>query len=112
MLPKLLLLYKLAQQCEKGKHASIASAASFPFTMNEIKQSFAEVATFRQKLFIWLLDQISGSLGLRRLLPRLSGRPPQLPEIGQSSQIPRNRNPYLPQQAVSSEFVTRGIRSL
>jgi hypothetical protein len=44
MLPKLLLLYKLAQQCEKGKQASIASAAHFPFTMNEIKRSFAQVA--------------------------------------------------------------------
>jgi hypothetical protein len=44
MLPKLLLLYKLAQQCEKGKHASIASAADFPFTMNEIKRSFAKEA--------------------------------------------------------------------
>jgi hypothetical protein len=39
-----LLLYKLAQQCEKGKQASIASAADFPFTMNEIKRSFAQVA--------------------------------------------------------------------
>jgi hypothetical protein len=48
MLPKLLLLYKLAQQSEKGKHASIASAANFPFTMNEIKRSFAEVAIFRE----------------------------------------------------------------
>jgi hypothetical protein len=71
MLPKLLLLYKLAQQCEKGKHASIASAANFPFTMNELKRSFAEVATFRQRHFIWLLDRICGSFGLRRLLPRL-----------------------------------------
>ena len=38
------------------------------------KRSFAEVATFRQRLFIWLLDRICGSSGLRRLLPRLSGR--------------------------------------
>jgi hypothetical protein len=72
MLPKLLLLYKLAQQCEKGKQASIASTADFPFTMNESKRSFAEVAVFRQRLFIWLLDGSYGSSGLRRLLPRLS----------------------------------------
>ena len=32
------------------------------------------VATFRQRLFIWLLDGICGSSGLRRSLPRLSGR--------------------------------------
>jgi hypothetical protein len=38
------------------------------------KSSFAAVATFRQRLFIWLLDRICGSSGLRRPLPRLSGR--------------------------------------
>jgi hypothetical protein len=39
-----------------------------------MERPFAEVATFRQTLFIWLLDRIRGSSCLRRLLPRLSGR--------------------------------------
>jgi hypothetical protein len=38
------------------------------------KSSFAEVATLRQRLFIWLLDRIRCASGLRRPLPRLSGR--------------------------------------
>ena len=38
------------------------------------KSSFAEVATFRQELFIRSRDRIRGSFGLRRCLPRLSGR--------------------------------------
>jgi hypothetical protein len=62
MLPKLLLLYKLAQQCEKGKHASIAIAADFPFTMNEIKRSFAEVAR-RRSVAGWLASPV-GRAGL------------------------------------------------
>jgi heme oxygenase len=39
-----------------------------------VKRSFAEVATVRQRLFVWLLDRIYDSSGLRRSLPRLSGR--------------------------------------
>ena len=38
-----------------------------------VKRSFAEVATFRQRLFIWLLGPDCGSSGLRRPLPRLAG---------------------------------------
>jgi hypothetical protein len=33
------------------------------------KSSFVEVATIRQRLFIWLLDRICGSSGLWRPLP-------------------------------------------
>ena len=38
------------------------------------KRTFAEVATFRQRFFIWLSDRICGSSGLWRLLPRLRVR--------------------------------------
>jgi hypothetical protein len=39
-----------------------------------VKRPFAKVATIHLRLFIWLLDQICGSSGLRSLLPRLSVR--------------------------------------
>ena len=54
--------------------ALFSLSTQFTFEQGVGKRSFAEVATIRQRLFIWLLGPDCGSFSLRRPLPRLSER--------------------------------------